>query len=203
MQGSEARVFRSVVGRWFGVIWLVFAVANLVDLLVRGDGRAALVIGAVLLAATAVVWVTALRPRIVADDGGLRVVNPVREVRVPWAAVTAIDATDVVRVHTPAATYRCWAVQALNRHRTHPFGRRSPESSERKRTTTGGPDQETRRRTARRTRADHVAGELDAVWWKLCGNGEDDAEAVSWSSAALGALGAGAALVLVATIVPL
>jgi Bacterial PH domain len=44
------------------------------------------------------VYATAQRPRIIADDDGLTIVNPVRETRVGWPAVVGFDSTELLRV---------------------------------------------------------------------------------------------------------
>jgi PH (Pleckstrin Homology) domain-containing protein len=79
-------------------LWVAFAVGNLIDIAVQGRDRSSLVAAAVLLVVTGVMWVGAHRPRIVADDAGLTIVNPLREHQVGWAAVAAIDTTDLIRV---------------------------------------------------------------------------------------------------------
>jgi hypothetical protein len=79
--------------------WLAFATANLVDVAIQGSARFALIVAAVLVTVTGVVYACALRPRVVADDAGLRVLNPVRDHRVPWGSVLAVDVGDWVRVH--------------------------------------------------------------------------------------------------------
>jgi hypothetical protein len=85
-------------------LWALFALANLIDLAVQGRDHFSLETAAGLLLITGAVYIAALRPRISADDDGLTIVNPLREHRVGWAAVAAIDATELVR-------FRCaWPV---------------------------------------------------------------------------------------------
>jgi hypothetical protein len=50
------------------------------------------------------VYACALRPRVVADSGGITVVNPLREYRVPWGSVTGVDLAESVRVHYAPST---------------------------------------------------------------------------------------------------
>jgi hypothetical protein len=57
------------------------------------------VAAAVLLLATGVAYVTAQRPRIIADDTGVTVRNPLRDHRIGWAGVAQIDLVDLLRVH--------------------------------------------------------------------------------------------------------
>jgi hypothetical protein len=94
----DAEVFRSPAALAVWWVWLLFAVANLIDLAVQGRDHLSVVAAATLLVITGLVYVTALRPKIVADDDGLTIVNPFRDHRVGWAAVTGYDATDLLRV---------------------------------------------------------------------------------------------------------
>jgi hypothetical protein len=101
--GGQQR-YRSpfAVAMWW--LWALFALANLIDLAVQGRDHFSLETAAGLLLITGAVYIAALRPRISADDDGLTIVNPLREHRVGWAAVAAVDATELVR-------FRCaWQV---------------------------------------------------------------------------------------------
>ena len=96
--GSARQVFRSpfaVVAWW---VWAAFAVANLIDLAVQGRDRLSLVTALGLLLLTGVAYTVALRPRITAAAGGLLVINPLREHRIGWPAVAAVEAAELVRV---------------------------------------------------------------------------------------------------------
>ena len=112
---GEREVFRSpgsVVLSW---AWFVVAVIILIDLAVQGRDHAAVVTAVLVIAITGVVYSCAWRPRIVADSGGITIANPLRDHRVPWAAVAKVDVVNAVRVHcTPAAGGKIlysWAVQ--------------------------------------------------------------------------------------------
>jgi hypothetical protein len=93
------QTFRSptAVAVWW--VWLLFATANWVDLAVQGRDKESLVAAAILLLATGVAYVTAQRPRIIADDTGVTIRNPLRDHRVGWTCVTKIDLADLLRVH--------------------------------------------------------------------------------------------------------
>ena len=71
------------------------------------------------LVITGIVYACAWRPKIVADSDGIGLINPVRDHRVPWAAVVKVDVVTAVRVHcTPAPgaaagkVLYSWAVQS-------------------------------------------------------------------------------------------
>ncbi|MGH3153554.1 MAG: PH domain-containing protein [Streptosporangiaceae bacterium] len=93
------QTFRSptAVAVWW--VWLLFATANWIDLAVQGRDKESLVAAGILLLATGVAYVTAQRPRIIADDTGVTIRNPLRDHRVGWARVTKIDLADLLRVH--------------------------------------------------------------------------------------------------------
>jgi Bacterial PH domain len=79
-------------------LWVLFAVGNLIDLAVQGRDRFSVVAAFILVLVTSVVYTAALRPRIIADDDGLSIVNPLRDHRIGWSAVAAVEATDLIRV---------------------------------------------------------------------------------------------------------
>jgi hypothetical protein len=80
---------------------VVFVVVNVADYAVEGlpSARFATVISAILLLVTGLVYTLALRPKVVADDSGLTVVNPFRVHRVPWRLIKSVDTGEWVRVH--------------------------------------------------------------------------------------------------------
>jgi Bacterial PH domain len=127
--GGGPQTFRSPTAIVIWWIWLLFAVANLVDLAVQGRDHTSLVAGAILVLATGVAYVTAFRPKVIADEAGLTVRNPLRDYRIGWANVTKIDLADLLRVHcdwsnqagAPAGTkqytkvIQAWAVRYSRR----------------------------------------------------------------------------------------
>ena len=96
---DKPRVFRSPTAVIVWIVWLLFAVGNGIDLAVQGRDHASAVAAAILLLATGVAYVTAQRPRIIADETGVTVRNPLRDHRIGWAGVAKVDLADVLRVH--------------------------------------------------------------------------------------------------------
>ena len=81
-------------------VWVVFAVANVVDFAIQGvSARFAIVVAAILATVTGLAYTLALRPRVIADQAGLMIVNPFRDHHVPWAAIQVVDTGEWVRVH--------------------------------------------------------------------------------------------------------
>jgi hypothetical protein len=117
------QVFRppAAVVLWW--LWVLFALANLIDLAVQGRDHVSLVAAFILLFVTGIVYVTAQRPRMVADIHELTIVNPFREHRVGWATVTGADPTDLLRVRcewpdgdgTARRAIYSWAVHSSRR----------------------------------------------------------------------------------------
>lgn len=96
---DKPQVFRSPTAVVVWIVWLLFAVANWIDLAVQGRDHASAVAAAILLLATGVAYVTAQRPRIIADEAGVTVRNPLRDHRIGWTGVAKVDLADLLRVH--------------------------------------------------------------------------------------------------------
>lgn len=93
------QVFRSVTAIIVWWAWVLFAVGNLIDLAVQGHDRLSLVAAAILLLVTGIAYVTAQRPRVISDDDGITVRNPLRDHHIPWQFVARVDLADLLRVH--------------------------------------------------------------------------------------------------------
>jgi hypothetical protein len=121
-QGTK-KVFRLTgpVVLWWA--WVVFAVANLVDLAIQGHDRTSFQIAVGLVAVTGVVYACALRPRVITDADGLTMLNPLREYRVPWSRVSEIYLGESVQVHCSAGAtasgkvLHSWALYSPRRSR--------------------------------------------------------------------------------------
>ena len=96
---EKPQIFRSPTAVVVWVVWLLFAVGNWIDLAVQGRDHLSVVAAAVLLLATGAAYVTAQRPRVIADDAGVTVRNPLRDHRIGWAGVAQVDLVDLLRVH--------------------------------------------------------------------------------------------------------
>jgi hypothetical protein len=96
---AKPQVFRSPTAVIVWVVWLIFAVANWIDLAVQGHDHISLVAAAVLLMVTGVAYVAAQRPRLIAADDALTIRNPLRDHRIPWPNIARVDVSDLLRVH--------------------------------------------------------------------------------------------------------
>ncbi|WP_190394139.1 PH domain-containing protein [Nocardiopsis quinghaiensis] len=124
MDGPNPTAHYSTPTRVAAIVWIVVAALLLLDVAWRGEGRQAWIAGALLAATVSVVYLVWLRPRVVSTERGLRVVNPLRETFVPWAAVLWVDVTDVLRVHTPGQIVRSWPLRETKRQRVRDNMRR-------------------------------------------------------------------------------
>jgi hypothetical protein len=105
--------------------WLAFVAANVADWAVQGTSAGlALTAGAVMLAVTGAVYALALRPRVVADEDGIAVLNPFRDHRVPWTTVRDVYTAEWVLVRAAGTagtagdkTICCWALYVSARSR--------------------------------------------------------------------------------------
>jgi hypothetical protein len=121
---AERKVFRlqgALIAWW---VWVVFAGANLVDLAITGRDHTAAEIAVSLIVITGLVYACALRPQVVADAGGITVMNPFRDHQVPWGSVASVDLAESVRVHCaqePGAkrpkVIHSWALFAQRRNK--------------------------------------------------------------------------------------
>jgi hypothetical protein len=93
------QTFRSVTAVIVWWIWVLFAVANLIDLAVQGRDHLSLVSAGILVLITGVAYDTAQRPRVVAADDGITVRNPLRDHHIPWPSVARVDVSDLLRIH--------------------------------------------------------------------------------------------------------
>ncbi len=116
---GQPQTFRSPTAVVVWIVWLLFAVGNWIDLAVQGRDHTSAVAAAILLLATGGAYAIAQRPRIIADDAGVTVRNPLRDHRIGWTAVARVDLADVVRLHCEWGQRRkvisAWAVHYSRR----------------------------------------------------------------------------------------
>jgi hypothetical protein len=116
-------VFRLVAPVVIGWAWVAFAIVALALVAIPGHNYVSGEITAGLAAVTAIVYATALRPGVFADDDGVYVRNPFRDYRIGWGALGAIYLGDMVELSCarPAPrknkTIYCWALYSSRRAR--------------------------------------------------------------------------------------
>jgi hypothetical protein len=123
------RVFRPQAARFFGWAWIVFAVANLADIAWRGRDLGSLVAATVMILGCGVAYAAGLRPRIIADETGVRLHNLVRDVRVPWHGVERLEGGEAVCVHSGGQGFRAFVMQSSPRSRARLAARAQREDA--------------------------------------------------------------------------
>ncbi|MCP2335458.1 PH domain-containing protein [Actinomadura rupiterrae] len=116
---------RSPIARIAAWAWVAFTVLNLLDLAFGLTGKptrdtTGAVMGSLLLVGCGIAYVLGLRPAIVADEAGVTVRNPLRDIRAPWRAVTKIEARDAIvltfaQAGGKARAMRAWILQTSPR----------------------------------------------------------------------------------------
>jgi hypothetical protein len=123
-QPADQKMFRlpGAVFAWWA--WVIFAAACLVDIAFTGRNHTAAEIAMTVVLITGLIYACALRPRVVTDADAITVQNPLRDHRIPWGSVTAVDLRESVQVHCarePGAkrgkVIHSWALYAHRRQR--------------------------------------------------------------------------------------
>ncbi len=196
---SDAKpdVYRSPMALVVWWVWIAFAAANLIDLAVQGHDHFAAVVAAVLILITGVTYVGAFRPRVLADDEGMTIRNPLRDHWVPWGSVESLNLGDSLQV-------RCcwqdggpqrkklygWAVHSPRRSRlkAETRARRSVRSAERRSPSFSRLPPEAREAMTK-TDVEHIAEALEARAAKARAAGaEAGRPAATWDRLAIAAL---------------
>jgi hypothetical protein len=116
-------VFRLVAPIVIWWAWVAFAVVAVALVAIPGHDYFSGELTAGLAAVTAVVYATALRPGVFADDDGVHVRNPFRDYRIGWGALSAVYLGDMVElscarpVPRKDKTIYCWALYSSRRAR--------------------------------------------------------------------------------------
>lgn len=143
-------------------------------------------------AASALLWVIFVRPRVVVARAGITVVNPLRTIVLPWSQIESLDNRYSLSITTAARRFSAWAAVAPTR-----FQSRRIESSDLRNTYLSG-------RTLIRA-ADSPLSETGGVlmlaeyWKRELGTQSDDAPIqviISWP--AIGLLAAAVLVIAIA-----
>jgi hypothetical protein len=102
---TDSETFRLAPPVVFWWVWVAFVVANVADYAAQGlpPARLGSVVASVLLLVTGLAFTLALRPKVIAGDEGITVVNPYRTHVIPWRLITLVDTGEWVQVHYTAA----------------------------------------------------------------------------------------------------
>jgi hypothetical protein len=118
------RVYRLVTPLVIWWIWVGVLVLSIGDLVVQGHSYLSLEFLFGALTATGLVFACTLWPKVIAHDGGIRVLNPFRVFDIPWGAVQGIYLADSVEVKCTRGpenkdkTVYSWALSSPRRARS-------------------------------------------------------------------------------------
>lgn len=111
------QVFRSTFGRVLTGGLALLALTAVVVLLARDPLELlralpwlALVVGAC--------WALFWRPCVIVDDGGVRIVNPLRTIELPWPSIVAVDTKWSLTLVTAYGEFTAWAAPAPGARQT-------------------------------------------------------------------------------------
>ena len=105
-------VFRPTSSRVYAVLTWVVATVILSAFAANGGPGEVLRYGAVPLVLAALGWSVFWQPRVVVGDDGVEVVNVLRTVEVPWAAVVDVETRWGLRLVTDGGSVNAWAAPA-------------------------------------------------------------------------------------------
>jgi Bacterial PH domain len=115
--------------------WMIFLVANLVNLALSGRDWNSVVVVVVLALITGLVYALGFRPRVITDQNGITVRNPFRDHWMPWGAVESIVVGESVQMHCSPApgadrkkVVHSWALYASRQSRIRHGERRGRRS---------------------------------------------------------------------------
>lgn len=103
--------------------WIAFAIYNIVQIAIPDQNYFSIELIVGLLAVTALVYATTLRPRVVTDDTGVSVFNPFRDHRIGWGGLSGVYLGDSVELSCARPeprkdkTIYCWALYSGRRSR--------------------------------------------------------------------------------------
>lgn len=105
-------VFRPRFGQVLAVAIIVLCAAALVASTVHDGIHALWSIGPWMALVSLAVWSVYWNPRVVVDEGGVRLVNVLRTVDLPWPAIQRIDTKWSLTLFTAYGKYTAWAAPA-------------------------------------------------------------------------------------------
>jgi hypothetical protein len=117
------RLYRLVTSQVVWWTWVGLAALSVGDLIIQGHDYVSLKFALGLLTVTGLVFACTLWPKVTADEDGISVQNPLRQFRIPWAAVRGIFLADSVEIQCARSSQKkdktvyTWALSSARRGR--------------------------------------------------------------------------------------
>ncbi|WP_460663089.1 PH domain-containing protein [Kribbella swartbergensis] len=131
-KSPESEQYQSASNRITGVVVLVIGLAGLLDILLEWRTLTGLMVACIIGILMVLAYVGLIRPSVTLSPEHIVLRNHLRDHTIPWAKVTGVDVTDILRVHTEDSRFRAPGVQLVMRdlRKQRVGGRKlSPESS--------------------------------------------------------------------------
>ncbi len=109
-------IARPGFGRLLTLVMVAIGVLALVVTAIDRGAIAAIRLGPWMVLLAGGAWALFWRPHVAVDDGGVRLVNVLRTVHVPWPAIRAIDTKWALTLVTAHGTFVAWAAPAPGVH---------------------------------------------------------------------------------------
>lgn len=126
-------VFRPAFGRGMSVVFAVLGVVALFVVAAHDGSRGVLRTGPWLALVVGTVWAMYWRPEVSVDDSGVRVVNVLHTVHLPWPSIQRIDTKWALTLFTAYGRVTAWAAPAPGGFASRMAGRQDfrglPEST--------------------------------------------------------------------------
>lgn len=195
--GLSRVVFRPMASVILGGLVVLFAAYLLADTVRRGEGPGAWALGAGLVLGGLVVWVSSVRPAVVAGATALQVRNPLREHVIPWGAIDDMRLRFQLDVYVDDETYNAWAVPVSTRGRIRDQRRRLPRSDFESKM--GRPAVHYAEQEQHATYAERTLSELTLIWnQRKVGARSDEPVKTRWAWPYIAAMAAAAGTLVVA-----
>lgn len=117
------RMYRLATPQVVWWTWVAVAALSIGDLIIQGHNYLSLKFAFGLLTGTGLVFACTLWPKVIADDDGITVQNPLRRFRIPWEAVRGIFLADSIEIQCARGpkkkdkTVYTWALSSARRGR--------------------------------------------------------------------------------------
>ncbi|WP_344237890.1 PH domain-containing protein [Kribbella hippodromi] len=114
-KSPESEYYMSASNRITGSIVLVIGALGLLDVILEWRTASGLLVGSIIGIFMVLAYVGLMRPSVTLSPEKLLLRNHLRDHEIPWSAVSGVDITDILRVHTGDNKYRAPGVQLVMR----------------------------------------------------------------------------------------